>query len=87
MILTYILAFIAAMATDILWTLYILNVQKQKAFLSGLLSSLIYGSAAFIVINYVLDMYILIPAILGAFCGTYIIVKRDIAKNKANIYI
>ena len=60
---------------DLCWTKYTLAVTKKHALHSGLWSVGILLCGAFVTVSYVQDRTLLIPAIIGAFGGTYYAIK------------
>ena len=68
--------FLAMMITDIMWAKYTLAVAFLNPFLAGIYSAVIILMGAVTVVAYVEDRYMLIPAMLGAFVGTYYTIKR-----------
>jgi multidrug transporter EmrE-like cation transporter len=71
----WIVIFIALFFTDIIWALYIRWSSKGKAFKAGIASIFIYVVGAFTIGEFIKDAWILIPAGLGCFCGTYFTIK------------
>lgn len=69
--------FVAMMGADYAWTKYTLEVAAKDAVSAGLWSAVIVGCGAFTVVSYTTDRWLLIPALLGAFLGTYIAVKKE----------
>ena len=74
----WIQVFLALVVIDILYAVYTKQVMKDKPAYSSLLAAGIYVINAIITINFVIDPWLLIPAGLGAFVGTYIGVKINI---------
>ena len=72
----FIAVFLAMMITDIMWAKYTLAVAFLKPVLSGIYSAVIILMGAVTVVAYVEDRSMLIPAMLGAFVGTYYTIKR-----------
>jgi hypothetical protein len=75
MVLRIIFILIITIIVNIFWTFYIKYTYEKKVFLAGLHSLLIQLFSAFVVIEYVNNTYLLIPACIGAFIGVYIVVK------------
>jgi uncharacterized membrane protein YfcA len=71
--------FLALVVIDILYAVYTKQVVKNKPAYASLLATGIYVINAIITINFVIDPWLLIPAGLGAFVGTYIGVKINIS--------
>ena len=71
----YIVTFFALFFTDIFYTYYIKSVNNNQALKSSLLAVVVFFIAAIAVVNYTTNHWLLIPACLGAFCGTYVGIK------------
>jgi len=61
--------------TDIVYTLLLKSVQNDKPVAASIWASLITFLGGIAVINYTTDNMMIIPAVLGAFVGTYIGMK------------
>jgi hypothetical protein len=70
----YIKVFIAVVVADIVWAAYITQVSNKNAWWAAWCSVLVYLTGAYAVTKYVEDKKMLIPAVFGAFLGTYIVV-------------
>jgi diacylglycerol kinase len=73
--LDYIFTFFALFFTDIFYTYYLQSVQEERAFRASCWSVAIFLVACFAVIEYTTNHMLLIPAGLGAFCGTFVGMK------------
>ena len=71
----YILAFLSLFFIDIFYTYYLKSVADSRAVVASAWSVVVTILGAFVVINYTTDHMLLIPAALGAACGTYIGIK------------
>lgn len=69
-ILKFILVMLAMVVADVCWTFYFIKVEERKVIASGVWSSLIIVSSAFITTSYVEDRSLIPAAVLGAFIGT-----------------
>jgi len=67
--------FLAMVFVDIVWVFYIRKTTQGKAVQAASLSTLIVLLGAFVIINYVENLWYIVPTILGAFVGTYVAVK------------
>ena len=74
----WIAIFIGLVIIDILYAIYTKQIQKDNPLLSSASATAIYLISAAIVIGFVQDPWLLVPAALGAFVGTYIGVKINI---------
>lgn len=73
--LLWLQVFFGLMIVDILYAVYTKQVQHNNPLFSALSAVGIYVINAGVVIGFVNDPWLLIPAGLGAFAGTYIGVK------------
>jgi len=82
----YILTFISLFFIDIFYTYYLKSVADGKALVSACWSVVVTIIGAFVVINYTTNHYVLIPAALGAFCGTFagIYIKKRMEDGDQN---
>ena len=77
--LDYILTFLAVFFLDIVYTYYLRCVKDGRVMLASGWSVACYIGGSVAVINYTSDHWMLIPACLGAFCGTYVGMKINAA--------
>lgn len=73
----YLFVFLLMFITDVIWALYIRWSASGKAFRAAISSMFIFAVGAFTIGEFVRDSYIIIPAALGCFCGTFLTVKLD----------
>jgi len=64
--------FLAVALADALWSLYMLAVAAREPVVAGCYSAGIVLAGAFVTVQYVKDRRYLLPAVLGAFVGTYL---------------
>ena len=69
---TYIFVFLCVVVIDIVYTLLVKSVQNDKPLAASSWASAITFLNAIAVVNYIEDNKMIIPAVLGAFVGTYI---------------
>jgi hypothetical protein len=69
--LQVIIAFLAWFATDVCWAFYVNKVKDGDQFKSAVWAVFLFLTAAAGTISYVSNAWLLIPAALGAFSGTY----------------
>ena len=67
----YLVTFLAVFATDVLYVYFIKSVQRDHILQASLWSVVVTFTASVAVINYTSDHWALIPALLGAFAGTW----------------
>jgi hypothetical protein len=73
--------FVAATLLDAIFALYTVAVVKTQPFRAASLSFLTYMLEAVGVVNYVNNKWYLVPLALGAFVGSYAVVKREEARK------
>jgi len=74
-IMSYIITFLAVFVVDIFYTYYLKSVSENAALKAGFWGAVVWLIGSFAVIEYTADHMLLIPACLGAFCGTYVGMK------------
>jgi len=71
----YVVTFFALFFTDVFYTYYLRSVNNNEVLKSSLWAVVVFVVAAVAVVNYTTDHMLLIPACLGAFCGTFVGMK------------
>jgi hypothetical protein len=79
----YLLAFFAIFFTDIFYTYYLKAVHEEQTVKASLWATIVYVIAAIAVIEYNSNHWLLIPAGVGAFCGTWVGMK--IRKKQSSV--
>ena len=80
--ISYAVTFLAVFATDLIYVYFVKSIQQDRPLSAGLWSMVVTLTASIAVINYTEDHYALIPALLGAFAGTWLGMK--IKNNNLN---
>jgi hypothetical protein len=73
--------FFAALVLDAIFALYTIAVIKSKALLAANMSLLTYVLGAVGVVSFVHNKWYIIPLSLGAFVGSYAVVKYEAIKK------
>jgi uncharacterized membrane protein YfcA len=73
--ISYAVTFLAVFATDLIYVYFVKSIQQNQPLSAGLWSMVVTLTASIAVINYTEDHYALIPALLGAFAGTWLGMK------------
>ena len=73
--LDYIFTFFAVFLLDLVYTYYLRAVQEKNALAASAWSMACYLGASIAIINYTANHLLLIPAVIGAFFGTYVGMK------------
>ena len=68
----YVVTFFAVFFTDIFYTYYLKAVQEEQTIKASFWAVIVFVIACVAVINYTTNYWLLIPAGIGAFCGTYV---------------
>lgn len=74
--LKIIAVFFITVALDYVWALYTLATADRRPFVASLCAIGIYALGGMATIGYTSDHWLLIPAVLGCFVGTYIAVRK-----------
>jgi ABC-type Fe3+-siderophore transport system permease subunit len=74
-VMSFIVTFIAVTVVDIFYTYYIKSVNDNKAEIAGFWGAVVWLFGSIAVIEYTSNHWLLIPACMGAFCGTWIGIK------------
>lgn len=67
--------FVVYVIFDILYALYVLCVSRQQALTASGISAVLYSLGAYGVMNYLHNIWYLVPLACGAFVGTYVAVR------------
>lgn len=73
--LTALTVFVVYIFFDILYALYVICVGRQQAIAASLISSVLYSLGAYGTMNYLHNIWYLVPLASGAFIGTYVAVR------------
>jgi uncharacterized protein YebE (UPF0316 family) len=73
--LDYIVTFFALFFTDVFYTFYLKAVNNEKTVTASIWAVVVFIIAAVAVIEYNSNHMLLIPASIGAFCGTFVGIK------------
>ena len=68
----YIFTFLSMFVTDVVYTQLLKSVQNDKPFAASIWASAITFLGGIAIINYTNNNMMIIPAVLGAFAGTYV---------------
>jgi hypothetical protein len=67
----YLAAFVALAVLDFVWAEYVASVNSSSPFVAGVWSVPIYAISAGVTIEVVHQPWLILPACLGCFVGTY----------------
>ena len=82
--LQFALVFVMMTLADVCWTFYFIKINEMKSIPAGIWGSAIYVCGAFGVLSYTQDKTLIIPAVIGAFVGTYLTVEYKKRKQNKN---
>jgi hypothetical protein len=71
------LAFLSVAALDFVWAKYTYAMTGRRPIAAGLYASAIFGLGGVAVLTYATNPWMLLPAVAGAFVGTYIAVRDE----------
>lgn len=74
------------MANDLVWAKYVKNVQNDKPLAAASWAAGTLALGGFNIISYAHDSWALIPAIAGAFLGTFLIVRSHRKKYDEAVF-
>lgn len=80
--MNYLFVFLSVLALDFVWTFYTRAMVARQELRAGLWSATIIGIGGFAASEYVKDLALLAPAILGAFTGTWLSVRLERLTSK-----
>lgn len=64
--------FVATFAADVAWAIYIIKVKNAEPLKASVWATILYGASAWATIAFTRDPTMLIPALAGAFAGTFV---------------
>jgi hypothetical protein len=77
MILRALITFAALFVLDIVWARYTIALTDRRRVLAGSYASAIIALGAVGTISYINDPWMVLPAMLGAFAGTFVGIQRN----------
>lgn len=69
---SYVFTFLAVFFVDIFYTYFLKAVHENKAVKAGIWAAVVWLIGSVAVIEYTANHWLLIPACIAAFCGTYV---------------
>jgi uncharacterized membrane protein YfcA len=79
----YIVTFLAVFVTDLMYVYFVKSIQNNKPWFAAWWSMVVTFTASVAIINYTTDHWTLIPALLGAFFGTWVGMKIKLKEQNA----
>jgi uncharacterized membrane protein YfcA len=77
-VIDHIVAFMLMAVLDMVWAYYIMNTSKANAISASAYAAALFGLSGIVTIQIVDNPSLLPAAMLGAFVGTYIAIKRGV---------
>jgi uncharacterized membrane protein YfcA len=74
-VINFIVTFLAVTVVDIFYTYYLKSVNENRALVAGFWGAVVWLIGSIAVIEYTANHWLLIPACMGAFFGTWIGIK------------
>lgn len=72
-----VVAFVSTFAADFCWALYFRHVADRRPVWAGFWSTSCLMLGSVVTISYVHDPILLVPALLGGFAGTFVVVEKE----------
>lgn len=82
MIVRALVTFTALFVLDVVWARYTGAITDRRRALASSYAAAIIALSAIGTINYIDDRRMIVPAMLGAFCGTFVGIKRNPNQGK-----
>jgi len=79
----YVVTFFAIFLLDIVYTYYLRCVANENVLGASVWSVACYVLGSVAVINYTTNHWLMIPAMAGAFCGTWVGMRLRAQKNRS----
>lgn len=79
------LVFVSMFVVDIFYAIYLKSIENNKPLHASSMATVVFFIASIATIGYVDNHWLLIPACLGAFAGTWVGVKYNIKKQDGSI--
>jgi len=80
--LEYIIVFLSMFVVDVFYAIYLKSIENNKPIFASFMAMIVFFVASIATIGYIDNHWLLIPACLGAFAGTWVGVKYNISKKK-----
>ena len=71
----WLIAFMSIFCLDIVYTYYLKSVECNQALKASLWSVACYLLGSIAIVSYTTNHWLILPAVLGAFCGTFVGMK------------
>ena len=78
MITDSIIVFLSMFIVDVLYAIYLKSIENNKPIFASFMAMIVFFVASIATIGYVDNHWLLIPACIGAFAGTWVGVKFNI---------
>lgn len=78
------IAFVGMLVLDFVWARYTLYVTQKRPVASSVTAAVITALNGSVVLSFVHDPWTLVPAVMGAFVGTYLSVQLDRSRSEHN---
>jgi len=80
--LEYIIVFLSMFVVDVFYAIYLKSIENNKPIFASFMAMIVFFVASIATIGYIDNHWLLIPACMGAFVGTWVGVKYNISKKK-----
>jgi uncharacterized membrane protein YfcA len=78
----YIIVFLSMFVVDVFYAIYLKSIENNKPIFASFMATIVFFVASIATIGYIDNHWLLVPACLGAFAGTWVGVMYNIKKKK-----
>jgi len=80
--LEYVIVFLSMFVVDVFYAIYLKSIENNKPIFASFMAMIVFFVASIATIGYIDNHWLLVPACLGAFAGTWVGVMYNIKKKK-----
>jgi hypothetical protein len=77
----YIIVFLSMFVVDVLYAIYLKSIENNKPIFASFMATIVFFVASIATIGYIDNHWLLVPACMGAFTGTWVGVMYNIKKK------
>ena len=79
--LEYIIVFLSMFVVDVFYAIYLKSIENNKPIFASFMATIVFFVASIATIGYIDNHWLLVPACMGAFAGTWVGVMYNIKKK------
>jgi uncharacterized membrane protein YfcA len=77
----FIIVFLSMFVVDVFYAIYLKSIENNKPIFASFMATIVFFVASIATIGYIDNHWLLVPACLGAFAGTWVGVMYNIKKK------